>query len=81
MQQCIIKFTLTGEVRFAVSEGEEETAEEIVEQLEDGNPPNWLEARILENLAQHAIEWLSVDQTIIKGREPLPEEELNFYDE
>ena len=78
MQRCHIQFSVSGEINFIVQEGEEDSAEDIVERLEDGDIPVWLETLILESLMDEPLERLSIDHYRIKGRAPDPEEELNF---
>jgi len=78
MQRCKVKWRTTFNVEFKLQAGEEETAEELIELLEAGSAPAWLEALFVNKLERVLSEGIEVDDFTITGSEPSPDEELIF---
>jgi len=75
MQRCKVVLSIPCKIEFLVRDGEEETAEELIERLQEGDLPIWMEELILRSLK---LDELEVIDTKILGQAPGPEEELNF---
>lgn len=75
MQRCKISYFVPGKAEFHLQEGEEETAEELVEQLAAGRAPTWLETLVKEGLR---IDKIEIEEVETLGRAPREGEELDF---
>ena len=75
MQRCRVKVSIPSIIEFRVRAGEEETAEELIEKLQEGYTPTWIEELLTRGLR---INELEIEEFSILGHEPAPDEELNF---
>ncbi len=75
MQRCRLELNVRSVINFKLREGEEDTAEELIERIADGYSPIWIEELIKRGLRCDIIE---VEDFKITGNEPSPDEELNF---
>lgn len=75
MQRCKLKVLVPSVIEFRVREGEEESAEELIEKIGEGYAPTWIEELIKRGLR---FDQADVDEFVITGLEPQPDEELNF---
>lgn len=76
MQRCRLELSVNCVINFRIrSSEEEETAESLIERINEGYAPTWIEELIKKNLQ---FDQISVDQFSITGDEPAPDEELNF---
>jgi len=75
MQRCKIKFCLTGKTEIKVQSGEEDTLDVLIEELEEGRAPSWLEQMLVNGINWEDIE---LEEVKILGGEPGAEEELDF---
>jgi hypothetical protein len=55
---------------------EEETLEDLLDQISEGEGPSWLWRMLLEGLKREELEVISIER--ISTEEPPPEEELDF---
>lgn len=74
MKRCAIDISSSGTVKFKVQEGEEDHAESILDMLEAGDPPTWLQNLLIEELMRNLV----VEGWEIISLEPEPDEDLNF---
>jgi hypothetical protein len=75
MKRCRLVLNIKSKIEFRIREGEEETAEELIERIQDGYSPAWIESLIKKGLDYNDID---VERKHIRGMEPAPDEELNF---
>lgn len=75
MQRCKVTYFIPGKIEFRLQDGEEETAEVLIEQLVSGRAPTWLETLIQEGLK---IDQIEIDSMETYGMAPELGEELDF---
>ncbi len=75
MQRCRLVLNLKSVINFRLRDGEEQNAEELIEEIKNGYTPTWIEELIKRSLQFEQIE---VEDYSVTGREPAPDEELNF---
>ena len=75
MQRCRVELNLKSVIEFRVRDNEQDTAEELLERIQEGYVPTWIEELIKRNLVLDQVE---IEDYVVLGREPLPDEELNF---
>jgi len=79
MQRCRISFSISGSIKIPVQEEIEDAVEEIVDHLEDGTPPRWVESLIIEAvIKQIQAGEIEIDDTEMESEEFGPEDELVF---
>jgi len=76
MQRCRLELSINCIINFRIrSSEEEETVESLIERINEGYAPTWIEELIKKNLQ---FDQITIDQFLITGDEPAPDEELNF---
>jgi hypothetical protein len=75
VQRCRLVLNLKSVINFRIRDGEEQDAEELIEEIQRGYTPTWIEELIKRSLKFNQIE---VEDYTIAGHEPAPDEELNF---
>ncbi len=75
MQRCRVELNVKSVIEFRIRAGEEETADELLKRIEEGYAPAWIETLIKRGLQCDQVE---IEDYVVLGIEPAPEEELNF---
>ena len=75
MQRCRVELNIKSILEFRVRQGEEDTAEDLLNMIADGYAPEWIETLIKRGLEFDQVE---IEDYSLLGDEPLPDEELNF---
>jgi hypothetical protein len=75
MQRCRLKIIVPSVIEFRIRSGEEDSAEDLIDKIKNGYTPTWIEELIKRGLQFEEIE---IDNYKVSGREPAPDEELNF---
>lgn len=75
MQRCRVELSVKSVIEFRVRAGEEDTAEDLIKRISEGYAPGWIETLIRKGLQCDQAE---VDNYMVLGPEPQPDEELNF---
>jgi hypothetical protein len=81
MRRLRLSLYIPARITVLVQEGEEQTAQDLVDALSVGLPPAWLESEIRKVLEEVPMERIEVDEFEILGHDPEPDEELDFDDQ
>lgn len=75
MRRCKVSYFIPGTITLEVQPGEEDTAEDLITDLQEGRAPTWLKTQVVAGLHIKEIE---IEKVSMSGGEPDAEEELNF---